>query len=138
VNDQTGRRSFLGTALRFCRLQSVSPCSEGVHWDNGRLGIQIDEAKARTRRVIHYVPLAIVVDVRTVGSFGTHSRQWLWPDLTAVTAHPPIPRRDIDSLEATSRKFDVYVVPAVMQHLTPVRGTLFVPDPTALSCASQQ
>jgi hypothetical protein len=59
-------------------------------------GVELDEAKGRTLRGIHYVPLTIVVDVRTVGFFGTHCGQRLWPDLTAVTAHPPVPLRYID------------------------------------------
>ena len=39
--------------------------------DDNRLGVQFDEAEAGTLRVIHYVPLAIVIDVWTGGSFGS-------------------------------------------------------------------
>lgn len=90
--------------------------------NNDRLGIQLDEPKARARRVIHYVPPAVVVDVRSVGSFGTHWRQRLWPGLAAVTAHPPILRRYIDSLEAAAWKSDIYVVPAVLQFVDACEG----------------
>jgi len=38
------------------------------------LRVQFDKTEARTLRVIHYVPFAVVIDVRTVGSFGTHWR----------------------------------------------------------------
>jgi len=42
--------------------------------DDDRVGVQVDEAKAWTLRLIQHVPLTIVVDVRTMGSFWTHWR----------------------------------------------------------------
>jgi len=40
--------------------------------DNDRLRVQFDETEPGTLRLIHYEPLAIVIDVRAMGSFGTH------------------------------------------------------------------
>jgi hypothetical protein len=109
--------------LRLRQLQSVSPCAEELaSGDNDWLGIQLDEAQARALCVIHYVPLAIVVDAWTMSSLGAHWRKRLWPDLPAVAAHPPVLRRHVESLEAAVRKFDVYVVPAVMQHVAACEG----------------
>ena len=49
-------------------------------------------------------------------------------DLAAVTTHPPILSRHSGSLEAAPRKFDVHVVPAVVQHLdASQRGALCTP-----------
>jgi len=74
------------------RAQKRSTLSRGrLIWANDRLRIQLDEAEARTVRLIEYVPLAIVVHMRTMAAFGTHWRQRLRPDLAAVaphTAHP--------------------------------------------------
>jgi hypothetical protein len=41
----------------------------GASGNNDRLRVQFDEAEAGTFRLIQYVPLAIVVHVRPVGSF---------------------------------------------------------------------
>jgi hypothetical protein len=84
--------------------------------DDTRLGIQHDEAEAGTLRLIQDPPFAIVIDERTVRSVGPHGRQRLGSDLAAVTTHPSIPRRYVDSLES-AQIFDVHVVPAVLEHL---------------------
>jgi hypothetical protein len=85
--------------------------------DDSRLGVQFDEAEARTLRLIHDVPLAVVVHEWPMASFGSLRWQGLRPDLAAVATDPAVQRRDINRAESAARKFHVHVVPAVVQQL---------------------
>jgi hypothetical protein len=90
---------------------------------DSRLGVQFDEAEARTLQLVYDVPLAVVVHEGTVSPFWSKRGQGLWADLSAVTAHASILRRHSDRVKATTRKFYVHVMPAVVQHVDTSEST---------------
>ena len=86
----------MGTSFRVWRAAGSRYLADN---DNDRLRIQVEELHAgAVFYVIDHEPVGGVVHMQAVSPTGRHWRQWHRPDLAAVTTHPALPRRSVNSV----------------------------------------